>query len=70
MNSCYLCHLHSYVFSLFSDSAAFFVSFVLIWRVYQMSENRGRVEGRTFVVVNGSFPLFWVLPWKNAAGPA
>jgi hypothetical protein len=24
MNSCYLCHLHSYVFSLFSDSAASF----------------------------------------------
>ena len=25
---------------------------------------------RTFSVVNGSFPMVWILPWKNAAGPA
>ncbi len=35
-----------------------------------MSENRGRVEGRTFVVVNGVFPMVWITPWKNAARPA
>jgi hypothetical protein len=30
-----------------------------------------RFEGRTFVVVNGTFPLkVWRFPWKNAAGPA
>ncbi len=28
------------------------------------------VEGRTFSVVNESFPMIWILPWKNAAGPA
>ena len=35
MNSCYLCHLHSYVFSLFSDSSAFFVFVHLNWRANQ-----------------------------------
>ena len=60
MNSCYLCHLHSYVFSLFSDSSASLYYLIrLIWRVYQMSENRGRVEGRTFVVFNESLPMVW-----------
>ena len=34
-NSCYLCHLHSYVFSLFSDSSAFFVFVHLNWRANQ-----------------------------------
>ena len=30
-----------------------------------------RIEGRTFVVVNGTFPLkVWRFPWKNAARPA
>jgi hypothetical protein len=28
------------------------------------------VEGRTFSVVNGVFPMNWMTPWKNAAGPA
>ena len=57
MNSCYLCHLlHSYVFSLFSDSSASLYYLIsLIWRVNQMSENRGRVEGRTLAVFNGCF---------------
>ncbi len=53
MNSCYLTlqFLHSCVFSLLSQthSASLFKLFVhLFWRVNQMSENRGRVEGRTF----------------------
>ena len=74
MNSCYLCHFYILMFK--SDlsvrlSCIFLYYLIrLIWRVYQMSENRGRVEGRTFVVVNGSFPLFWRFPWKNAARPA
>ncbi len=74
MNSCYLCHFYILIFK--SDlsvrlSCIFLYYLIrLIWRVYQMSENRGRVEGRTFVVVNGSFPLFWRFPWKNTARPA
>ncbi len=48
MSSCYLCHLlHSYVFSLFSDSSASLYYLIrLIWRVYQMSENRRRFASK------------------------
>ena len=56
MNSCYLCHLHSYVFSLFSDSSASLYLIHLFWD-NQMSENRRRFVVGTFLVVNGTFPL-------------
>ena len=43
MKSCYLCHLHSYVFSLFSDSAAFlFHLFHLFWRANQLNSKTCR----------------------------
>ena len=35
MKQLFLCHLHSYVFSLFSDSSAFFVFVHLNWRANQ-----------------------------------
>jgi hypothetical protein len=55
MNSCCLCHLHSYVFSLFSDSSAsLFVH--LNWRANQFeTKNRRRFVSRTFVVFYGGF---------------
>ena len=61
MNSCYLCHLHSYVFSLFSDSSASLCYLIrLIWRVYQMSENRRRFVVRSFLVFYEYFPMVWI----------
>ena len=62
MNSCYLCHLHSYVFSLFSDSSASLYLIYLFWD-NQMSENRRRFVSRTFSVVYYSFPLFGGSSW-------
>ena len=52
MNSCYLCHLHSYVFSLFSDSSASLYLIHLFWD-NQMSENR-----RRFVSLVGHLQYF------------
>ncbi len=55
MNSCYLCHLHSYVFSLFSDSAASFcICSVLFWRVNQLSLKIAGVDKWRFQVFYGA----------------
>ncbi len=56
MNSCYLCHLHSYVFSLFSDSSASLYLFHLFWRANQLNtKNRRRFVSRTFAVFYEAF---------------
>jgi hypothetical protein len=58
MNSCYLCHLHSYVFSLFSDSSASLYLIHLFWD-NQMSENRRRFVVRSFLVFYEYLPMVW-----------
>ncbi len=47
--------LHSCVLVCFSDSFCIFV----------LSLKIAGVEGRTFVVVNRSFPMVWILLWKT-----
>ena len=72
MKQLFLCHLITFLcFLVYSQTQLHFFCFIchLFWD-NQMSENRRRFVSRTFSVVNGSFPLFWILPWKNAAGPA
>ena len=59
MNSCYLCHLHSCVISLLSQTHSASLYLYLFWRANQMSKNRRRFvsknEGRTLAVFNGCF---------------
>jgi hypothetical protein len=43
---------------------------VLRFTFYVLRFTFVRFVSRTFSVVNGSFPMVWILPWKNAAGPA
>ncbi len=74
MNSCYLCHLHSCVISLLSQthSASLFKLLYICFgeSIRCLKTPAFRVEGRTFSVVNVAFPMVWRTPWKNAAGPA
>jgi hypothetical protein len=81
MNSCFVSFmcLVSYCFSFsFYYCILYMYLFICFWRVNEdeclktLCKNRRRFVfvSRTFSVFNGSFLLFWSLPWKNAAGPA
>ena len=71
MNSCYLCHLHSCVISLLSQTHSASLYLHLFWRANQMSKNR-----RRFVSKVGHLWYFMGLshkiesPWRIAARSA
>ncbi len=70
MKQLFLCHLHSCVISLLSQttSASFCICFICFGgpiRCLKIAGVSFRIEGRTLAVFNGSFPLIWILLWRT-----
>ena len=67
MNSCYLCHLHSCVISLLSQTHSASLYLYLFWRANQMTKNRRRLFEHclnNFVSLVGHFRYFMGLSCK------
>ncbi len=67
MKQLFLCHLHSCVISLFSDSAASLYLFHLFWREQLNSKNRGRDDSWSFLVFYEYFPMVWISLFARSA---